>query len=163
MARTVVLGLGNLLLADEGVGVHAAHALAGLGVPEDVEILDVGTAILDALPALEDADRVIVIDAVKADGPPGSVYLLPLDRLLPAEHIASMHGFDLSRVVALLGRQQPPEVVVIGVEPARIEWSLELSTEVAEAMPSLLDAVRRQLVDRTRPAPMAGDKGRQPS
>ncbi len=145
MAHTVVLGLGNLLLADEGVGVHAARALAGCGVGDGVDVLDVGTAILDALPALESADRVIVIDAVKADGPPGSVYLVPFDRIAPAEQIASMHGFDLSRVVALLGRKEPPDVVVIGVEPARIQWSLELSPAVAEALPSVLEAVRREL------------------
>ena len=99
--KTLVLGLGNLLLADEGVGVHAARALMEKGCPEDTTVLDIGTAILEALPDLEIADRVIIIDAVKADGVPGSVYRMPYEEFLKPEVIASMHGFDLSRVLAL--------------------------------------------------------------
>jgi hydrogenase maturation protease len=143
--RTVILGLGNLLLADEGVGVHAAHILMERGCPDDTVVLDIGTAILDALPALEQAERVIVLDAVKADGKPGSVYCMPFSDFARSPCIASMHGFDLARVLALLGRTDPPQVLVLGVEPARIEWSMELSPEVAAALPTLLEAVREEL------------------
>ena len=69
MSDTVVLGVGNLLLGDEGVGVHAARALLA-GDLHDAEVLDVGTAILDALPALERARFIVVIDAVEAGGTP---------------------------------------------------------------------------------------------
>jgi hydrogenase maturation protease len=138
---TLVLGLGNLLLADEGVGVHAARALAGGPPCAGVTVLDVGTAVLDALPALEEAERVVVIDALKAGGPPGTVYRIPLADCARAETIAGMHGFDLPRVLALAGRKEAPEVVVIGVEPERIEWSLELSPSVAAALPAVVEAV----------------------
>ncbi len=142
MAHTVVLGLGNLLLGDEGVGVHAARALLAGGVP-GAEVLDVGTAILDALPALARAERLVVIDAVQAGGTPGSIYRMPFDRVRPAATVAGLHGFDLARALALAGRAEAPErVVVLGVEPARVEWSVELSPAVAAAMPFLLDAVR---------------------
>lgn len=143
--KTLVLGLGNLLLADEGVGVHVARALTESGCAEDATVLDIGTAILDALPALEVADRVIVIDAVKADGPPGSVYRMPFDAFLRPEIIASMHGFDLSRVLALSERRDTPEVIVIGVEPAVIDWSLELSPAVAKAVPVVLEQVQKEI------------------
>lgn len=139
--KTLILGIGNLLLADEGVGVHAAHALAHDGCPDGAVVLDVGTAILDALEAIEEADFVIVVDAVKADGAPGSVYCMPLDAFSPSPCIASMHGFDLSRVLALTRRKEPPEVIVIGVEPARIEWSMELSPEVAEVLPIVRETI----------------------
>ncbi len=65
--KTVVLGFGNLLLGDEGVGVHAAQVLSG-NCPEGVEVRDIGTAILEAIPDFEKADKIIVIDAMKAHG-----------------------------------------------------------------------------------------------
>jgi hydrogenase maturation protease len=136
--KTLILGLGNLLLCDEGVGVHVARVLINAGCPDGVTVLDIGTAILDALPELASADRVIVVDAVKADEEPGSVYRMPFDAFLRPTCIASMHGFDLSRVLALTGRKDPPEVMVIGVEPARIEWSMDLSPQVAAAVPAVL-------------------------
>ncbi len=145
---TVVLGIGNLLLGDEGVGVHAAQALMALARPPEVIVLDIGTAILDALPAIEHADRIIVLDAVKADGPPGSVYRLAFDDCEHARCIASMHGFDLARVMALAGRTQPPEVLVMGIEPERMTWSLELSPPVQNALPLLLREVAGELEEK---------------
>ena len=141
MKKVLVLGMGNLLLGDEGIGVHAAQTLMRSELPEGVKVLDIGTAILDSLLDLEDADFVIVIDAVKADGTPGTIYRVPFSDMQRPENIASMHGFDLSRVLALAGRETFPEVLVIGVEPAVIDWSLELSPPVAEALPFVLNEV----------------------
>jgi hydrogenase maturation protease len=126
----LILGLGNLLLADEGVGVHAARMIAETGHTDDVVVLDIGTA---------------VIDAFKADGPPGSVYRIPYDDCLRPSTIASLHGFDLSRVLAMAGRYHCPEITVIGVEPARIDWSMDLSPEVAAALPTVLRAVENEI------------------
>jgi hydrogenase maturation protease len=152
--KILVLGLGNLLLADEGVGVHVARALMAGELPEGVTVLDVGTAVLDALPAMGDAERIIVVDAVKADCEPGTVYKMPFDAFARPECIASMHGFDLSRVLYLTQRKDTPEVVVIGVEPDRIEWSLDLSPRVAEVLPVVLEAVKEEILPRvTREVP----------
>jgi hydrogenase maturation protease len=145
VVRTLVLGLGNILLGDEGVGVRVAQALVTESLPPDVTVLDAGTAILDALPAIEEADRLIVVDAVKADGAPGSVYRIPFDEMARPAVIGSLHGFDLSRVLALAGRVAPVDVVVIGVEPQVIEWSLSLSPGVRDAVPAALQAVREEL------------------
>jgi hydrogenase maturation protease len=145
VAGTVVLGLGNLLLGDEGVGVHAAQALLA-GEPLPAEVLDVGTAVLDALPALAQARRIVVVDAVEAGGPPGSIYRFPIDQAQPRTALAGLHGFDVTRTLALAGADEVPrEVIVLGVEPSRIEWSLELSPAVDAAMPELLAAVRREV------------------
>ena len=138
--RTLVLGIGNLLLGDEGVGVHVARALALEDVPDHVA-LEVGTAFLDALPEIESADRIIVVDAMKADGAPGTIYRVRFDECLHPEVIASLHGFDLSLVMFLAGRPSAPEVVVIGVEPARIDWGTELSPEVEAVVPEAVAAV----------------------
>ncbi len=142
--KTLVLGLGNLLLGDEGVGVHAAQALMEEHF-EDVEIQDTGTAILDALPALERADRVIVMDAMKGHGDPGTIYRIPMDQCTGNSCIGSLHGFDLRSVLTLAGCETPPEVVVLGVEPAVIEWSMALSPSVKSALPVLLETVREEL------------------
>jgi hydrogenase maturation protease len=144
--RLLILGIGNMLLADEGVGVHAAQTLRKKDMPEGVAVLDIGTAILEALPELEQADRVIVIDAVMAGKKPGTVYRIAYDDCEKPMQIASVHGFDLSRVLAMTSRKLPPPVVVIGVEPARIGWSLELSVPVAEALDVVLQAVESELL-----------------
>jgi len=145
--QTLILGIGNELLGDEGVGVHAARLLRKENLPKQIKIVEVGTAILDALPDLEKADRVIILDAMKDDQPPGTVYKISLDHCSGASCIASMHGFDIFRVMALAGRSTPPPVMVFGVEPQKIDWSLELSTSVTDSMPFLLDAVRAELID----------------
>jgi hydrogenase maturation protease len=145
LKKVLVLGIGNLLLCDEGIGVHAAQALMRSDLPEGVKVLDIGTAILDATIDLEDADFVIVIDAVKADGTPGTIYRVPFSDMQRPENIASMHGFDLSRVLALAGRETFPDVLVIGVEPAVIDWSLDLSPQVAQALPVVLDQVMAEI------------------
>lgn len=153
--KILVLGLGNLLLADEGVGVHAAQALLKSELPDEVTVRDIGTAILDAIFDLEEADFVIVVDAVKANGDPGTIYRIPFDEMARPECIASMHGFDLSRVLALSERKTCPDVLVIGVEPGRIDWGLELSPAVAEAFPALLEQVCTEIrthLDAVRPA-----------
>ncbi len=142
--NTLVLGLGNLLLGDEGVGVHAARALLGECF-EGVEIQDIGTAILDALPALQKATRVIVLDAMKGPGSPGTIYRIMMDQCRGNACIGSLHGFDLRSVLALAGCETPPEVLVLGVEPEVIDWSMDLSETVENAMPALLSAVREEL------------------
>jgi len=143
--QTLILGLGNDLLADEGVGVHAVRRITQDKALPDVIAADVGTSILDALPLLEQAERIIVIDAMKAGGTPGTVYRIPLADCSGATVIASMHGFDIFRVMALSGRTDNPSVTVFGVEPELIDWSLELSPRVAESLPHLLKAVRDEL------------------
>jgi hydrogenase maturation protease len=148
--RTIILGIGNLLLADEGVGVHIARALRQEGLPENVEALEVGTAFLDALPEIERADRIIIVDAMRADHAPGTVYRVPFDDCVKPECIASLHGFDLSRTIYLAGRETPPEVIVIGVEPARIDWGTELSPEIQEMVPLILEAVRAEIAQQEK-------------
>jgi len=143
--RSLILGIGNLLLCDEGVGVHVAHALQREQLPENVVTLEVGTAFLDAIPEIEQADRIIIVDAMQADHAPGTIYRVPFEDCVKPECIASLHGFDLSRVLFLAGRDTLPDVIVIGVEPARIDWGTDLSPEVQKMIPSVLDAVKAEI------------------
>jgi hydrogenase maturation protease len=148
--RVLVLGLGNLLLGDEGVGVHIAQLLQTEELGNQVEVQDAGTAILDSLPGLEQADLVIVIDAVKAGRAPGTVYRMPLAEFRAKSQIASMHGFDLQRVLRLTRRKHRPKVLVVGIEPEHIDWSLKLSKAVEQALPLALNAVKKEIETSSR-------------
>jgi hydrogenase maturation protease len=145
--RTVVLGIGNLILCDEGVGVHAARALMQEDLGPEVEAIEVGTAFLDAIPAIETAERIIVVDAMQGGEAPGTIYRVPFDDCVRPECIASLHGFDLSRVMFLAGRSDLPEVTVFGVEPARIDWGVDLSPGIAVLLPELVEIVKQELAN----------------
>lgn len=142
---TVILGLGNALLADEGVGVHAVRLLQERTLPESVEVVEIGTAILDALPFLEKAERIIIIDAMKGGEPPGTVYKTDFSQCSGATTIGSMHGFDIFRTMALAGRSDQPPTTIFGVEPDEISWSLELTPSVTASIPPLLKAVEKEI------------------
>jgi hydrogenase maturation protease len=151
-----VAGVGNILLGDEGVGVHAVRALdAGAAtLPGDATLVDAGTSLLDVLPLCRDAALLVVIDAVRAGRAPGTVYRLPLDRrAVPAEASPvtgasgswSLHDwtvFDALSAGARLGLA-PARVVLLGVEPASVEPGTALSPAVEQAMGRLLRAVER--------------------
>jgi hydrogenase maturation protease len=130
---------------DEGVGCHAARALQEEALPEDVVVLEAGTDFLSALPEIEKADRIIIVDAMQGDEAPGTVYRVPFEECLKPQCIASLHGFDVSRTLYLAGRDTVPEVVVFGVEPALIQWGTELSPKVREMMPAVIEAVKREI------------------
>lgn len=146
MMKTLILGLGNELLCDEGVGVHVVRVLQREELPGDVSAVEVGTAVLDALPFIEQADRIVVIDAMKGGEAPGTIYRVPFEDCERPRCIASMHGFDLSRVFYLAGKGAGTEAVVIGAEPSRIDWGTELSAEMQAMVPAMVEVVRQELV-----------------
>lgn len=147
--KTLVLGLGNVLLSDEGVGVHVVHLLRErYDFPQEVEILDGGTLGLDLLPYVEDADRLLIVDAVQMDTPPGTVARLVGDEIPAVLSLKySPHQMGLSDLLAAarLRGHLPAEVVLWGVQPASLEVGLELSPAVAAQMESLVQNVLAEL------------------
>ena len=139
--RTVVLGVGNLVMADEGLGVRCVERLEASGVlPVDVVIIDGGTSTNELLGDLEDLDLLVIVDAVATGGAPGSLVRLEGDHI-PAAFSNKLsphqHGInDLLATLRFAGRA-PGRVVVLGMTPGRIELGLELSPEVAAALPAL--------------------------
>lgn len=133
MGRRIILGVGNLLLRDEGVGVHVVKHLQEKGVPEGIEVIDGGTLGFDLLGLFEGTEKVVVVDALKGGGEPGTVYRVrPKDLKGEEARSLSLHQVDLLEVMEmarLLGYEA--EVVIIGVEPKEISWGMELSPEVA--------------------------------
>lgn len=143
--NTLILGIGNLLFSDDGIGIHAANALNSMELPGDVEVLEVGSSFFDAINAIEKTDRIIILDAIKADGIPGSVYRIPMSEFSSSIFIDSMHCFDIINALEMSGNKNLEEVIVMGIEPAKIEWGLELSYEVAGSLPLLLEEVQKEI------------------
>jgi hydrogenase maturation protease len=149
MGRKVVLGVGNLLLRDEGVGVHVIRALAGRQVPPDVEVIDGGTAGCDLLPLMSGAEKVVIVDALQGGEPPGAVYrLTPQDFERQASPgIISLHDIGIMDVLKMLELMDGclPSIVLIGIEPGLIEVGVELTPEVAASIPFILDLVLKEV------------------
>ena len=141
----VVLGLGNLLLQDDGIGVAAVERLRQrYEVPEGVSVLDGGTLGLSLLPYLEAADAVILVDAVKADAPAGSFVRLDGEDVPPAVATRlSPHQVgvaDLLDGARWLGRY-PARVVLLGLVPESLDLAVGLSPDVDAALPDLVERV----------------------
>lgn len=155
-ARIVVLGVGNVLMCDEGVGVHAVNALeAGWTFPEGVRLVDGGTSTQELLGDLEDLDHLLVLDAVSAGVAPASLVRLDGDEV-PAVFTTkfSPHQVGIADLLATLkfvGRA-PKRVVVFGVEPARLTLDLTLSPEVQARVPELCAQVLAELAALGMPA-----------
>ncbi len=148
--KTLVLGVGNVLLSDEGVGVRVVEELVKrYEIPDDVEVIDGGTLGLNLIYFLDNADRLLVVDALLGGNPPGSLYKFKGDQVKAyfREKKLSAHDIGLQEVlgVAELIGKVPKEVVVIGVEPESLDVSLELSPSVKKVLERLLDEVLKQL------------------
>jgi hydrogenase maturation protease len=142
-AKVLVVGLGNWLMGDDGVGIHAVRALAA-DPPPGATVIEAGTSVLDALPHVESADRVLAIDAVAAGGAPGTVYAFDGREARTEPHPASLHSLDLPTALACFGQGPgPSEFRVLGVEPAQVGYGTGLSREVREALPALTREIRR--------------------
>lgn len=145
----LVLGLGNILLSDEGVGVRCVEALAAHGrLPRGVEVLDGGTSGMDLLDQIAARVHLIVVDAVKTGRPPGTVIRLTGNEV-PAlfRTRVSPHQLGLSDILAALWLMDaaPKSVTVIGVEPVCLDLSLELSAPVEARLPELIALVHAEI------------------
>ena len=151
MSGIVVLGLGNPLMGDDGVGVVGLFELERLfDIPDDVERLDGGVLGLQLLGRVEGADRLLVMDAVSARQPPGSVMRLELEQIQQVlAHKMSMHQVGFSEVLAAasIRGQRPPHLMVIGVQPANVAPGLGLSEEVAASMTVFVETAATELAD----------------
>ncbi len=146
---TLVLGVGNVLLMDEGVGVHAVRQLEQqYELPSHVKVLDGGTAAFDLIYMIDAYERVIVIDAVKGGGEPGAVYRFTPDDITPEDKlITSIHQvefLDILDAAELMGCK-PREIIIYGIEPHTIGWGEELSPEIAAMVPKVIDLVLKEL------------------
>jgi hydrogenase maturation protease len=140
---TLVLGVGNLLLKDEGVGIHVIHALEKENLPSGIRLMDGGTGGLHLIGLLQEYERIIMIDATLDDNPPGTVRLIRPRYASDFPPLMSAHEIglrDLIEVMILTGLL--PEIQLIVVSAADInEVGMELSPELEAAIPEVLRTV----------------------
>lgn len=105
-------------------------------------VAEVGTAVLDALHLIEKADRLLAIDAMRAGGAPGTIYSFGVEDVKQQPTEASLHELNLLSALTLT-RRRPREITILGVEPGRIDYGLELTPAVQEALPRLVSAASR--------------------
>ncbi len=143
---TLILGVGNPLMADDGIGVLTVqHLLARTDLPPHVTVADGGTDGLGLIPLMEPYRRVIVVDAVPMDLPAGTIrrFTWQEARFLSHASTLSLHQSDLTDALVLAETLDclPPEVVIYGVQPHNTGWDQPMSEAVARALPALMDAL----------------------
>lgn len=146
--KTVILGVGNVLLSDEGIGVHVANELSTMELPPGVSVVEGGTDGFRLLNIITETDRLIVIDAVKGGAAPGSIYRFNVDEVknVPSGFRTSVHQVGILEVIDLSGLiGKTPKTTIIGVEPKSLEMSLELTPEIKAKIPRIIEIVFEEL------------------
>jgi hydrogenase maturation protease len=147
-SHIVILGVGNLLLSDEGVGVHVANELMKMDLPPGVSVVEGGTDGFGLLNIITEADRLIVIDAIKGKAPPGSIYRFDIGEVVncPSGFKTSVHQIGILEVLnlaSLIGKT--PHTTLIGVEPKSLEMGMELTLEIKEKIPRIIEFIVDEL------------------
>lgn len=146
--RILVLGVGNLLLSDEGVGVHVAQRMMTMDMPPEVQVVEGGTDGFGLVNVITEADRMILIDAVRGGGQPGSIYRFEIEDCPPYPDIfkTSVHQISILEVInlsSLIG--STPRTTIIGIEPACMEMGMSLSPVVAAKVPAVIRMVQEEV------------------
>jgi len=151
----LILGIGNLLMRDDGIGIHVAQRMKDMTLPPDVEVIDGGMLVLEYLYLIEGREKVIVIDAIKTDDSPGTIYRYKngeiekkrKDFSLTPHEAAFMKNLNASY---LLGTN-PEEVIFIGIRPADTgESDLKLDTNLSPTLekkvPEIIEMVMKEIM-----------------
>ncbi|HBC92927.1 MAG TPA: Ni,Fe-hydrogenase maturation factor [Pelotomaculum sp.] len=147
--KVFVIGVGNLLLGDEGIGIHLIREMEKERLPRYVELVDGGTAGIDLLYWLEEADYAIIVDCVEAGGEPGAIFRVPGDELLikPTGRIISLHDINLSEVLLLATKMDTlPPTIIFGVQPEVIGYQTELSPTLQNTLPRLMQLIKKEIL-----------------
>ncbi len=150
MPAVTVFGLGNILMADDGLGPYVIKVLEAAYVfPPEVEILDAGTPGLELSTILENSGALIIVDTVRADGGGGELRTYRRDEILkhpPAQRITPHDpGLKETLLVLELQGETPPEVFVIGVIPESVDYGVGLTDVVREAVPGAVAEIIGEL------------------
>ncbi|MGB8657568.1 MAG: HyaD/HybD family hydrogenase maturation endopeptidase [Candidatus Zixiibacteriota bacterium] len=147
--RILIAGIGNLLLTDEGVGVHVIRELSKKRLPDGVHLADIGTATFELVRLMEEKDKVVIVDAVASDDPPGTVYKFAPHDLKTGKRrlLTSLHQLGVMEALesaSLLGAV--PEVVIFGIAPKDYQtFSTQLTSELQACIPRLVRLILKEL------------------
>lgn len=150
--KTLVLGLGNSILSDDGIGLHVVAGLKAVIDRPDIEIIETASGGINLLDLLMGYDRAIVIDAIQTPhGTPGHVYQLHPGSLYNSLHTGSTHGIDFASTIELgrkLGFAMPQEITIFAIEAKNVNtFGEDCSQEVKSAVPICIEKVVRLIKD----------------
>lgn len=135
--KALIVGFGNILMGDDGAGIHLIQKMEKYPLPAQVELLDGGVNSFAALAALQEASLAILIDTMKGGGEAGDIYRLTQDQIgsQPCGQRLSLHDFSLMESLQLAKQMGAlPPVIIYGIEPASVELMMGLSTPVEKAV-----------------------------
>jgi hydrogenase maturation protease len=144
--KILIVGMGNFIYRDEGIGVHIIQEMKKMELPSHIELLDIGTSTMDLISYLKEVKKLIVIDAMRAGGNPGTIYKCKPEDLLPKdEGPISLHEIGLLETLNMtkkLGMEI--QTVIVGIEPEIMEWGTELTEAVKNKIPMIIEAVLKE-------------------
>ena len=150
--RTVVIGFGNILMKDDGIGIHVIRkfdSMAPEGAREYV-LIDGGTCPDIIFQLSEEIAKLIVVDAVKGGGEPGDIYrFAPADIEFQKGSMTSLHQLGLEeslRMMEFMGKY-PKSVIIIGMEPEVIDWGLKISARLQEKIPQMIHLLEQEIAN----------------
>lgn len=142
--KTAIIGTGNLLLMDEGIGVHVINELMDHELPQNVEIYDGGTGGYKLIDLMRGANTVIFIDAVDIGKVPGTILTFRSEdvRAVYQEKKYSLHDTSLLDVIKMVDvLDNPPVIKIIGIQPKTVRHGMSLSKELQESIPDIIKEV----------------------
>jgi hydrogenase maturation protease len=148
MKKLLVLGVGNILMMDEGIGVHAIYEFWKTKDRFDesmVEFMDGGTFTQDIFYLFENFEQVLVLDVVRAGKPPGTIYSLDEAQLVQNEkQVLSLHDVDLLDSLDMAEmRGHRPTLKIVGIEPEKIDWGTEMTATLQKAFPDFVKTAEK--------------------
>ncbi|OHD68706.1 MAG: hypothetical protein A2W19_12900 [Spirochaetes bacterium RBG_16_49_21] len=145
MRRVLILGIGNLLKSDDGLGVHIIRYMeeSAVTLPDGVELLDGGTAGFDLLGLIEDYDKIVIVDALKTDDKPGSIYRFTPEHAVETRSRFSLHEVGIMEVIRVLKiMDRNPEIEFVGIVPENIrDIDINISPAVKESIPRAVEVI----------------------
>lgn len=150
-----IIGVGNILCSDEGIGIHIINKLKEMDLPDYVGIYDCGTNGITVLEALDGSRKGLIIDAVSMGGPPGKIYRFTIDEILMMDDnlfkMVSLHQFDLVSTLKVAQLTDvyniPKDVTIIGIEGKNFDFSLDISEEVKKVVSTVINMILEEVED----------------
>lgn len=144
----MVIGVGNSIQMDDGIGIHVLNELKKYDLPEESELFDGGTLGIDLMPYIEGREKLIFIDSVKADEKPGTIFKFEPDDLnyddAPKTSVHQIGLIDSLQMISMIGKA-PEKIVIFGVQPKTIDWGEELSPELKLSIPKLIPHLLKEI------------------
>jgi len=148
--KVLILGIGNILQKDDGVGVYAVNEIIDriIDLPGDVEVFDGGTFGYDLLPVMSGRKKIVIVDALKVDDEPGSIYRFSANHLRDCNNRFSLHDVGVKKLVDMLMLMgESPEIEVIGIVPEDINsLDIGISDSVKKSIPKAVEYILQAAV-----------------